>query len=484
MLQLKLHEKQGIAYQSPATEILYGGAAGGGKSHLFRAASIAWCVQIPGLQVYFFRRTYPDLFDNHMSGPQSFPVLLAPFVKRGLAKINWGKLDIEFANGSAIHLRHCQYPKDVYKYQGAEIHVLVIDELTQWERLMYTFLRSRLRMVGLTLMMPAALVGMFPRALLGANPGGIGHNWVKAEFVSLAKPYAITQMPKSEGGMRRQFIPALMEDNPSLMEDDPEYEGKLEGLGDPALVKAMRSGDWDIVSGGMFDDLWKRAVHVIPPFQIPRSWRIDRSFDWGSSRPFSVGWWAESDGTTAQVFDRNTGKLVSRTFPPGSLFRIDEWYGWTGRADEGTKALAVEVARGILERERSGDLAGLQIEPGPADSSIFDVENGMCIAKDMLDVGVEWTEADKSPGSRINGAEKMRKYLKASTTFSHDEPHLYVFNNCVHGFIRTVPVLPRDERKRDDVDTDAEDHAYDESRYRVLAPPAGRWGTGKRGLYQ
>lgn len=466
-----------FAYKSTATEILYGGAAGGGKSHLFRAAAILWCLLIPGLQVYFFRRKYPDLLSNHMSGPRSFPILLAPFIQRGLAKINWGHLDIEFANGSAIHLRHCQYPKDVYNYQGAEIHVLIIDELTQWERLMYTFLRSRLRMVGLVV--PLALQGLFPRALLGANPGGIGHNWVKADFVSLAKQFAITDMPKIEGGMRRQFIPALMEDNPTLMEDDPDYGDKLEGLGDPALVKAMRSGDWDIVSGGMFDDLWKRDVHVIPPFQIPRSWRVDRSFDWGSSRPFSVGWWAESDGTTAQIVDPKTGKLVSRTFPPGSLFRIDEWYGWTGRADEGTKALAVEVARGIVEKETTGILANLNVEPGPADSSIFDVENGMSISADMLDAGVEWSEADKSPGSRINGAEKMRKYLKASVTYSHDEPHLYVFDNCVSGFIRTVPVLPRDERKRDDVDTDAEDHAYDESRYRLLVKPSGRWGGGR-----
>lgn len=465
-----------VAYKSTATEILYGGAAGGGKSHLFRAAAILWCLLIPGLQVYFFRRKYPDLLSNHMSGPHSFPILLAPFIERGLAKINWGHLDIEFANGSAIHLRHCQYPKDVYNYQGAEIHVLIIDELTQWERMMYTFLRSRLRMVGLVV--PLALQGLFPRALLGANPGGIGHNWVKGDFVSIAKPFAITEMPKIEGGMRRQFIPALMEDNPTLMEDDPDYGDKLEGLGDPSLVKAMRSGDWDIVAGGMFDDLWKREVHVIPPFQIPRSWRVDRSFDWGSSRPFSVGWWAESDGTTAQIVDRKSGKLVSRTFPPGSLFRIDEWYGWTGRADEGTKMLAVEVAKGIVSRESTGPLAGLFIQPGPADTSIFDVENGVSIAADMVKAGVRWTEADKSPGSRKTGWEMLRKMLKAAVTFSHDEPHIYAFDNCVHGFIRTVPVLPRDERDRDDVDTKAEDHTGDETRYRIRAPRAGKYGTG------
>jgi hypothetical protein len=141
------------------------------------------------------------------------------------------------------------------------------------------------------------------------------------------------------------------------------------------------------------------------------------------------------------------------------------------------------VARGILERERLGLLAPLHVEPGPADTSIFDVENGQSISADMLDAGVEWTKADKSPGSRKNGWEKMRKMLKAALTYSHDEPHLYAFDTCVHGFIRTVPVLPRDEKDRDDVDTKAEDHVGDESRYRILAPPAGKWGTGKRGLF-
>jgi hypothetical protein len=236
-------------------------------------------------------------------------------------------------------------------------------------------------------------------------------------------------------------------------------------------VKAMRSGDWNIVSGGMFDDLWKEDVHVIPAFRIPHSWRVDRTFDWGSSRPYSVGWWAESDGTRA---------ANGIHYPPSTLFRIRELYGWNGRADEGTKELAVEVARKIVAEERLGDLAGLAIQPGPADTSIFDVENGKCIAADMLAAGVRWVNdaGVKSSGSRINGAEKMRKYLKASVTKSHDEPHIYTFDNCVHGFIRTIPVLPRDERVRDDVDTKAEDHVWDETRYRLLSLPQGTWGTG------
>ena len=450
-----LHPKQRTAITSPATELLYGGAAAGGKSHLLRVAAIFWCLLVPGIQVYIFRREFPDLYKNHMEGPGAFPVLLADLILRGLARIAYGKNQIRFANGSVIHLCHCQYEKDVQGYLGAEIHILMIDELTQWTRKMYTFLRARVRLGGLKI--PAWLKGQLPRVLNGTNPGGIGHNWVKADFVSIAPELALTEMPKKEGGMLRQYVPALLEDNPTMLENDPDYEAKLEGIGDPALVRAMRRGDWDIVSGGMFDDVWDAKVHVVKPFQIPDSWWIDRAFDWGSSKPFSVGWWAESDGTALPG---------QRHYPRGTLFRIAEWYGWNGQPNEGSKMLAVEIADGIKAREQA---AGWQVASGPADSSIFDVENGNCIADDMEKRGIYWERADKSPGSRKNGWEKLRQLLKASLTAPQEEPGLYVFNTCVH-FIRTVPVLTRDPIKTDDIDTKAEEHVADETRYRVTAP--------------
>ncbi len=452
-LNLKLQRKQTIAFQSSATEILYGGAAGGGKSYLMRVAAIIWCSLIPGLQVYVFRRLFTDLWKNHMEGPSGFPALLAPWVAAKLVKINFSDNSIEFWNKSKIFLCHCQYEKDVLKYQGAEIHVLLVDELTHFTDKIYRFLRGRVRLAGLTI--PPQFKGMFPRIICGSNPGAIGHNWVKFAFIDNAKEYEIRRMPKTEGGMLRQFIPARLEDNPALVKSDPDYDERLEGLGDPELVRAMREGDWDIVAGGMFDDLWKRHKHVIEPFEIPSSWTIDRSFDWGSSAPFSVGWWAESDGTKAPN---------GRTYPRGTLFRIYEWYGWSGKPNVGCKMLAVEIARGILEREQEW---GIKAKPGPADSSIFDTDNGVCIADDMADAGVRWTEADKSPGSRKNGAERLRKFLKAALQWPMESPGLFVFDRCTH-FIRTVPVLPRDERHRDDVDTDAEDHVYDETRYKVL----------------
>lgn len=460
-MELALHPRQTEAYLSEATEILYGGAAGGGKSHLMRVAAIAWCFEIPGLQVYVFRRLSDDLAKNHMEGPSGFPALLAEFIAAGHVKINWSKNFIEFWNGAKIHLCHCQYEKDVTKYQGAEIHVLMIDELTHFTDKIYRYLRGRCRLGGLKI--PAKFAGRFPRIVSGSNPGGVGHNWVKAAFIDGAKPMQVVQQSKQEGGMRRQYIPARLDDNPTMQESDPDYADRLEGLGNPALVRAMKLGDWNIVSGGMFDDVWSQERHVLAPFKIPASWRIDRSFDWGSSKPFSVGWWAESDGTEVTLNDG-----TKRTFPRGSVFRIGEWYGWNGKPNEGCRMLAVEIARDIPKMETAIGITG-RVKPGPADSAIYDTQNGVCIAEDMGRAGVRWEKADKSPGSRKNGWERLRKMLKNALAETPEEPALYVFDTCRH-FIRTMPVLPRSDRDPDDVDSDAEDHVADETRYRVLMP--------------
>lgn len=459
-MELSLHPQQTEAFLSTATEILYGGAAGGGKSHLMRVAAISWCTDIPGLQVYIFRRLSDDLAKNHMEGPTGFPALLAEWIDAGYVKTNDSRNFIEFWNGAKIHLCHCQYEKNMTKYQGAEIHVLMMDELTHFTDKIYRYLRGRCRLGALKL--SKKYVGLFPRIIAGSNPGGIGHNWVKATFIDPAKPMQIVQQPKSEGGMRRQYIPAKLADNPTLQENDPDYVDRLEGLGNAALVKAMKDGDWNIVAGGMFDDVWEEGRHVLVPFAIPKSWRIDRAFDWGSSKPFSVGWWAESDGTEAIMADGS-----KRTFPRGTLFRIAEWYGWNGRPNEGLKMSDAGIADGIVTRQVDLGITD-RVRPGPADSSIFDETNGDSPAKIQERHKVRWDKADKSPGSRKRGWQLIRGRLLAGKAERMEEPGLFVFDTC-RQFIRTVPVLPRSDRDPDDIDTDAEDHVGDEARYRVLA---------------
>jgi len=459
-LNLRLQNKQSEAFKTTANEVLYGGAAFGGKSYLMRVALIFWCSAIPGIQCYLFRRTFPDLWANHMEGPGSFTAMLSPWIEAGHVTFNQSKKKFVWWNGSAIFLRYCQYDKDVLNYLGTDIHVLCMDELTSFSEYVYRFLRGRLRMVGITV--PEKYKGLFPRILTSSNPGGVGHNWVKHTFVDQSPNGQIVRASKEEGGMRRQFIQALMTDNKKGMEEDPEYVYRLEGLGDPALVEAMKSGNWDIVAGGMFDDVWDRGTHVIKPFLIPSSWRIDRAFDWGSSKPFSVGWWAESDGTEVTLSDGNRLQ-----FPRGTLFRIAEWYGWNKRPNEGLHMLATEIADGIKLIESQMQLSS-RIKTGPADSSIYDVENGNDIAGDMAKKGVKWVKANKSAGSRKIGWELMRTRLKASLQTPMEEAGLFVFENCQQ-FIRTIPVLSRLERDRDDIDTNAEDYIADETRYRILA---------------
>ena len=368
-MTLTLHPRQSAAFMSRATEALYGGAAGGGKSHLDRIAAIAWCDDIPGLQVYIFRRTYGEVYSEHMDGPTSFPALLEGWVKSGKVKINYSENKIYFRNKATIHLCHCQYPKDVYNYQSTEMHVLLLGEAGGWPKAMYTYLRSRVRMTGIELpeRYRAGFPGidgiinewdLFPRALLTANPGGIGHNWLKGGWVDLGP--GLHRMPREDGGMVREYIPAKLEDNPTLFEGDPTYEDRLAGLGNAALVKAMRNGDWNIVAGGAFDDLWDETKHVVQPFKIPSSWRIDRSFDWGSTKPFSIGWWAESDGTNATLADDS-----KKSWPRGTLFRIGEWYGWPGQghgsstqAPNGMVAITVAELGGIAEDAAAEAQAG------------------------------------------------------------------------------------------------------------------------------
>jgi hypothetical protein len=469
-MDISLHPKQAEVLFSDATEILFGGAAGPGKSFLLRVAAIIWCNDIPGLQVYLIRRTYPELIANHMEGPKSLRALLAPWVAIGKVKIV--ENDIRFLhNGSAIHLRHCQYEHDMYNFQGAEIHCLLMDELTTFTNTIYEFLRSRVRMTGITV--PEKWAGRFPRIVCGSNPGNIGHNWVKAAFIDYGT--ATHETSDEEGHMLRQFIPAVMEDNPDLLRDDPGYRNRLRGMSDKALVRAMEYGDWDMVAGGAVSDLWDRKRHVIEPFIIPKGWYIDRSFDWGSSRPFSLGWWAESDGSPATIGHQK------KTWPRGTLFRIREWYGWNGKPDQGCRLEDIHIGRRMkeMELEMRVTLGTMKIHPGPADGMIFEAQPG----KPSIAQGIEkgygknnlFYPADKRPGSRIRRLAIFRRLLSASAEDPMEEPGIFFFDTCLNGALRTIPTLPRDPSNPEDIDTKAEDHAWDDIGYRIttLRPTAG-----------
>jgi hypothetical protein len=305
------------------------------------------------------------------------------------------------------------------------------------------------------------------------NPHGPGHNWVRSRFIDTAEPGVVVRTTvevfnprtqKREPVTRSQVrIFGSYKENRYLA---PEYIASLETIKNPNKRKAWLWGDWDIVSGGALDDLW--GTHLIKPrFKVPAMWRVNRSMDWGSSHPFSVGWWAQANGEEARLPDGSTFCP-----PAGSLIRIAEWYGTEDPGTNiGIKMSATAVADGIAHRDREllqQQWIATSVRPGPADNSIGNVDDvgDDSIRTKMADSGVEWTDSDKSPGSRKIGLQLVRDRLEASKT--GEGPGLFFMDNC-RAAISTLPTLPRDENDPDDVDTEAEDHVYDEVRYRVLA---------------
>lgn len=445
-LPIKFQPKQGLLLTSEATEILYGGAAGGGKSYAMRMLAILWAWAFPGLQVYLFRRISDDLVKNHVEGPTGFQALLSTWQNAGFCEIVQG--EIRFWNGSKIYLCHCHEDRDRFKYQGAEIHVLLIDELTHFSEVVYRFLRSRVRMSGLTL--PPEVAGRFPRIIAGSNPGNIGHMWVKRTFIDNHEPLDMWRTSDDEGGMLRQYIPARLDDNEALLTSDPTYRTRLRGLGSAALVKAMESGDWNIIEGAFFD-CWDTERHVIRPFAVPAWWTRFRSFDWGSAKPFSVGWWA----VVGEDFTLDDG----RTLPRGALVRYREWYGCReGSENVGLKLQVADVAQGILLREDKDE----KITYSVADPAIFKEDGGPSIGEQMARAGVLFKRADNA---RVAGWSQMRNRMMADP-----DPQIVTFSTCLDS-IRTIPALMHDEHKPEDLDSDGEDHAADEWRYACMSRP-------------
>jgi hypothetical protein len=467
--------KQSQALKSAATEILYGGAAGGGKSYFMRALAIILCGLIPGLNVYLFRRIREDLIKNHMEGTGGFPVMLAPLIISGHVRIV--EDEIRFWNGSKIFLCHCKDEKDRFKYLGAEIHVLLIDEATMFTDVIYRFLRGRLRAPGLDF--PDWAVKFFkdkfgvdlpskiPLALLGSNPGNIGHQWVKSAFIDGVAPFEVRRMSKEEGGMLRQYIPARLEDNPHIDTDD--YEGKLSGLGSKELVRAMRHGDWNIVAGAFFDNL-REEKHLLPSFTPPKHWTRFRSLDWGHAQPFSVGWWCIAENEWVNTF--KDGK--ERIFPKGALIRYREWYGVKrdedGRAkpNVGLRMSPEAVALGIKERE-----AGESIDENqsPADPSLWREDGGPSHAERMIRCypgkmdGPRFKRADNTRTEDGHALGWQQVYTRLAWEDVDDgQPMLYATEDC-RDWWRTVPSLQHDDKKPEDINTKMEDHAGDDTRY-------------------
>jgi len=418
----------------PVGELLFGGSRGGGKTY----ACLLKCALGAAnkhFNAVFFRRELPSLDDAIEESKAIFPQLGAHWNEQ---RKLW-----RFPNGARVRFRPLETIADADKYQGQNISTAIIEEAG-------TYPDSRVidRMQGAL----RSAYGLPTQLILTANPGGVGQQWIKNRYIDdCPQGMKVCERNVGRGKKRRYvYIPSRIADNKILLQNDPDYIDRLHLVGSDALVKAWLEGDWNAVQGSFFD-CWNET-HIIKPIPIPAYWLRFRSFDWGSASPFSVGWWAVSDGS----------EVDGQVYPKNSLLRYREWYGAKG-PNIGLKLSNDQISEGILSRENE------KITYGVADPSIFISQGGPSIAEQMAKQGVIWRKADNRRVGKqgaMSGWSEMRSRLIGID----GRPMIYTFSNCVDS-IRTIPTLPHDTVRLEDLDTRSEDHAADEWRYACMSRP-------------
>jgi hypothetical protein len=402
-------------------EVFYGGARGGGKSYAMLVDPLRYCSR-PHHRALLIRRTMPELRDL-ISKSQLLYSKAYPGAKWREQEKEW-----RFPSGAKIEFGYAENMTDVLRYQGQSYTWIGIDELPQYPSPdIYNFLRSSLRSVDKD-------IPVYLRAT--GNPGNIGSQWVKEMFVDPAEPNSAFDIkidtPVGVKTITRRFIPAKLQDNPYLMQTD-DYYAMLASLPD-IQRKQFLDGDWDAYEDSAFPE-FSKTTHVVEPFEIPKGWYKFRAADWGYSSPACVLWFA---------VDYNN-----------NLWLYRELYT--------SKVTADIFAKQVLELE-----SGEYIQYGVLDSSTWAKRGdvGPSIAETMIQQGCRWRQSDRSPKSRISGKLEIHKRLLVNDK----EPGLRVFKNC-RNLIRTMSTLPTDKKNPEDVDTNAEDHAYDALRYGCMSRP-------------
>lgn len=435
--------KQVLLHTVPARRILYGGAAGGGKSHALRWEGYLRCLANPGAQIYLFRRTLKNLELNHI-------VKIGGEIPQSVGTFNRNRFALEFKNGSSLWFCYCEGEQDVENYQGAEIHELLLDEAALLTPYQIEYLRSRLRLGSYKPRQPQFL----PREIMASNPGGPAHDFLRRTMVRPAVPGTIFQDTRAVqfGGepIDCVFISAKMADNAHL---DKNYAAQFAGMPEH-LRRMFVNGDWDAVAGSFFD-CWNPVKHVIQTCRVPGHWLKFRAIDWGHATPFSVGWWAVSDGSP--LVGRG-GETIATS--PETLVRYREWYGCkaddTGAGSNvGLRLQPAEVARGILERTGPGEqIAYSVIDPSAARGDL-----GPSAREQLARAGVPTIPGDNK---REGGWQELYGRMAQGKLLVMD---------CCRDFIRTIPTLMPKETNPEDVEKAGEDHVADEARYAAMSRP-------------
>lgn len=425
--------RQAAFISCPVFEIFFGGARGGGKTDAvlgdFLEHADAYGEHAIGLMV---RRSRTELIETIERSKTIYNPLGWVFHEQ---EKMW-----RAPNGARLRFAYLERDQDAQAYQGHSYTRVYVEEIGNFPsdkpilKLMAT-LRS------------GAGVPVGFRAT--GNPGGPGHQWVKARYID-PSPAGWRVITDSLSGLERVYIPSRVSDNQYLGEG---YVRQLKASGSKELVRAWLEGDWSVIEGAFFD-CWSNEKHVIPPFKIPDDWLRFRSADWGFAAPFSVGWWAVAGDDFA-----HEGHLI----PRGALVRYREWYG-ASAPNVGLRLTAEQVAQGIVAREQPGE----KITYSVMDPAAFAQDGGPSIAERMGSHGVHFGRADNkrvTERGAMGGWDQMRSRL-----IGDGHPMIYCFETC-RDSIRTIPALQHDDDRPEDLDTDGEDHAADEWRYACMSRP-------------
>lgn len=405
-MEISITRKQKRFIEATASEVLFGGAAGGGKSYGQTVDAFLFALKYPGSKQLILRRTFSEL-------DKSIIRTVLSWYPRHIFSYNSSSHTGRFTNGSCLDFGYCASENDVYQYQSAEYDVIRFDELTHFTEAQYIYLISRVRGAN-----------GFPKQIKSStNPGSVGHQWVKERFVDAAPPNAEFI---GKDGMTRIFIPSLLDDNTFLMSGDPDYKKRLEALPERDK-KALLYGDWNIFDGQYFTE-FSRDTHVCDPFPLDPSWRRYRAFDYGLDR-LACYWIAVDSLRNVYVYK----ELCESNLPISEACeKIREYNG-----DDN-----------IYQTLAPPDMWSRSQETGRSKASIFE-ENGVDLVKSSNDREAGWLAIKELLRKDANG-----------------EARLHIFSNCTE-LIKCLPALQIDKKRPTDCATEPHDitHAPDGLRY-------------------
>jgi phage terminase large subunit len=428
--------RQDAFHLSTSPNVLFGGAAGGGKSHCLRWDAYMRCFSQPGYRALLLRRTYPELADTHI---ERVLMEVAQFKAFGIA-IEYGKTEfkLRFPNGSILQFGHCEDDSTVSKYLSTEYDWIGFDEASTFEERHYLWISSRAR---------STKPGVQALVRCASNPGGVGALWLKKRYIDKDIDF---EDDEAYDPNEYEFIPSKLTDNPHLGDD---YRKRLLALPSAALRRAYLYGEWDVFEGQEFAE-WRSEKHVIDELPTLNGKAITeipwiecfRAIDWGYTEHGVCGWYV--------------------CMPNGRIIKFKEYVFKT--------TIAKNVAKQIKEMSQ-----GLRIRYTIADPSMWMKGGAMgeSIAETFAKAGVGLIQADND---RINGWQRLHHWL--TETVDQDEIPLIQFyrHGCPYT-IRTLPMMVSDPKRPGDIKSRAvEDHGADETRYAIMSRPSASVKRNKK----